>query len=167
VSDYLENNIQEVAAGQLAAILQNNGFNVKPQKNTADNIEVIEVSADKLVEVATFLKMNVDTHFDILFSVSGIDAGESLIAVYHLFSTQFKNNVILKVWLDRSQPEIASLSQVYSASNWHERETFDLLGIKFINHPDLKRILLPEEWIGHPLRKDYVMNDSRLVWNKR
>lgn len=167
MSDYLENNVQEVTAGKFAAILQNSGFYVKPQKNSADNIEILETSADKLVEIATFLKMNAETRFDLLFSVSGIDAGESLIVVYHLSSSDFKTNVMLKVWLDKNYPEIESLSHIYSAANWHERETFDLLGIKFKNHPDLKRILLPDDWVGHPLRKDYIMNDSRLVWNER
>ena len=164
MSDYLENNVQEIAAGKFAAILQDNGFYIKPQNNTSDGIEVIETSSDKLVGIIAFLK---GYGFDTLFSVSGIDAGENFVVAYHLYSSNFKSNLVLKVWLDKNNPEVDSLSSIYSAANWHERETFDLLGIKFRNHPDLKRILLPDDWVGHPLRKDYVMNDSRLVWNER
>jgi len=168
VSDYLENNIQsqEIAVGKSAAVVQNNGFSIKLQ-NAADGMEVLELSVDKLVEIANFLKMNENTRFDILFSVSGIDTGEHFVVAYHLYSSDFNNNVMLKVRVDKSNPEVDSLSHIYSAANWHERETFDLLGIKFNNHPDLKRILLPNDWVGHPLRKDYIMNDSRLVWNER
>jgi NADH-quinone oxidoreductase subunit C len=169
VSDYLENNIQnqETAAGKFASFLQNSGFPVKQQNNTADGIEVLEVGADKLVELASFLKMSTETRFDILFSVSGIDDGENFVVAYHLYSSEFKSNLLIKVLLDKNNPEVESLSHIYSAANWHERETFDLFGIIFRNHPDLKRILLPNDWVGHPLRKDYVMNDSRLVWNER
>ncbi|MDD3013894.1 MAG: NADH-quinone oxidoreductase subunit C [Candidatus Gastranaerophilales bacterium] len=169
MSDYLENKLQnqEIAVGKFEAILNNNDLYIKPQKHTSDGIEVLEIGADILVEVASFLKTNANTNFDVLFSVSGVDVGDKFVIVYHLYSSAFKNNVILKVWLDRNNPEIDSLSHIYSAANWHERETFDLFGIKFRNHPDLKRILLPDDWVGHPLRKDYVMNDSRLAWNER
>ena len=136
-------------------------------EKTADNIEVVEAKPDMLVELAAFLKTTKNTRFDVLFSVCGTDKLEYFEVVYHLFSTVFNEKLILKVLLDKNNPEIDSLSGIYSAANWHERETFDLLGIKFNNHPELERILLPKDWIGYPLRKNYMNNDERLSWNNR
>ena len=167
MSDYLNNNIKTETQGNFADILKENGFSIKPQNNSADGIEILEISSDKIIETVLFLKTNNSAQFDILMYLTGVDTGENFVVVYHLYSSVFKRNLILKVWIDRACPEISSLSSIYSTANWHERETFDLFGINFKYHPDLKRILLPEEWVGHPLRKDYVMNDSKLVWNER
>ena len=136
-------------------------------EKTADNIEVIKVKPDMIVKMAAKLKISDNTHFDVLFSICGTDKLEYFEVVYHLFSTVFNEKLILKVLLDKNNPEIDSLSGIYSAANWHERETFDLLGIKFNNHPELERILLPKDWVGYPLRKNYVNNDERLSWNDR
>ena len=142
-------------------------YQVKFLEKTSDGLEVIQVKPELLVETATYLKMNKDTQFNVLFSVSGVDRPDHFEVVYHLFSTVFSKNLILKAVLNKNNPEIDSLSGVYSAANWHERETYDLFGIKFLNHPNLERILLPNDWKGHPLRKDYVNDDERLVWNAR
>jgi NADH-quinone oxidoreductase subunit C len=142
-------------------------FEVKHLDKTSDDIEIIEVSKDKLIEFATYLKMHLNTQFDMLFSVSGVDKEDCLEVVYNFFSTVFKKKLILKVRLDKENPSVESLSGLYSAANWHERETYDLLGINFTNHPNLERILLPKDWVGHPLRKDYVNEDKRLSWNER
>ncbi len=142
-------------------------YGVKFLDKTSDNVEVIEVKPDMLVETTTYLKMNKDTRFDVLLSVSGVDKSPYFEVVYHLYSTVFNKKLILKAVLNKNCPEIESISSVYSAANWHERETYDLFGINFQNHPDLERILLPGDWKGHPLRKDYVNNDERLSWNER
>jgi len=142
-------------------------FEVKHLDKTSDGIEVIDVSGDKLIELATYLKMHINTQFNMLLSVSGVDKSDCYEVVYHLFSTIFKKNLILKVRLNRESPSVESLCGLYSAANWHERETYDLLGINFNNHLSLERILLPKDWVGHPLRKDYVNNDKRLSWNER
>ena len=136
-------------------------------EKTADNIEVIKVKPDMIVKMAAKLKISDNTRFDVLFSICGTDKLEYFEVIYHLFSTVFNEKLILKVLLDKNNPEIDSLSGIYSAANWHERETFDLLGIKFNNHPELERILLPKDWVGYPLRKNYVNNDERLSWNDR
>jgi len=142
-------------------------YQVKFLEKTADNIEVIEVKPEMLVETAAYLKMNKNTQFNVVISVSGVDKPDFFEVVYHLFSTVFSKKLILKAFLDKNNPEIDSLCEIYPAANWHERETYDLFGIKFMNHPNLERILLPNDWKGHPLRKDYVNDDERLSWNER
>lgn len=142
-------------------------YGVKFLDKTSDNVDVIEVKPDRLFETATYLKMNKDTCFDVLFSVSGVDRPRHFEVVYHLYSTVLAKKLILKVILNKNCPEVESLTGVYYAADWHERETYDLFGIKFLNHPNLERILLPNDWKGNPLRKDYVNNDERLSWNQR
>ena len=142
-------------------------YQVKFLEKTSDGVEVIQVKPELLVETAAYLKINEDTRFDVLFSVSGVDRPDCFEVVYHMFSTIFSKKLVLKAVLNKNNPEIESLSGIYSAANWHERETYDLFGIKFLNHPNLERILLPNDWKGHPLRKDYVNDDERLVWNER
>lgn len=142
-------------------------YEVKFLEKTSDDIEVLEVKPEMLVETATYLKMNKNTQFDVLLSVSGVDRQEHFEVVYHLFSTTFSKKLILKSVLNRTSPETVSLCEVYSAANWHERETYDLFGINFTGHPNMERLLMPNDWKGHPLRKDYVNDDERLSWNER
>jgi NADH-quinone oxidoreductase subunit C len=78
----------------------------------------------------------------------------------YLHSYKRKHGIAIKVKLDREQPEVQSVSDIWEGANWPERETYDLLGIQFIGHPKLERILLPETWVGYPLRKDYVQFDE-------
>jgi NADH-quinone oxidoreductase subunit C len=109
------------------------------------------------------LRDNPNTYFDFLSSLSGIDYGlddNKFGVVYHLASIPYKNQIVLKVFqeYDRSSeslPSFPSVSNVWKTAEWHEREAYDLLGIFFENHPDLRRILLPDDWEGYPLRKDY------------
>lgn len=140
---------------------------VKALEQTADGTEVIAVAADSLVEVACFLKENTETSFDVLLSVYGTDKIEHFEVVYHLYSTKHNNSLLLKVALEKSNPQVESLACVHESANWHERETYDLFGVEFLNHPNMERLLLPSGWKGHPLRKDYVNDDERLVWNER
>ncbi|MEI8389462.1 MAG: NADH-quinone oxidoreductase subunit C [bacterium] len=142
-------------------------FEVKHLDKTSDGIEIIEVPKDKLIELVTYLKMHVNTQFNMLFSVSGLDRVDCFEVVYNFYSTVFHKKLLLKVNLEKENPGVESLCGLYSAADWHERETYDLLGINFYNHPNLERILLPKDWIGHPLRKDYVNKDKRLNWNER
>ena len=82
--------------------------------------------------------------------------GGTLSVWYHLESIELKHKITLKVSTERENPEVASVAEIWRSSDWHEREAFDLYGIKFLNHPDLRRILMPYDWeAGHPLRKDY------------
>lgn len=94
---------------------------------------------------------------DYLECVTGVDYPDlqKIAVVYHIYSYSKKHRVVLKAFLDREAPAIPTLVDVWSAANWQERECFDLLGVVFEGHPDLRRLLLPDDWEGHPLRKDY------------
>ena len=82
--------------------------------------------------------------------------GGTLSVVYHLESIELKHKIVLKVLLQRENPDVQSVSCVWRCADWHEREAYDLIGINFLNHPDLRRILMPYDWeAGYPLRKDY------------
>ena len=100
---------------------------------------------------------NDELAFDYLRSLSGVDrlADEKIELVAHLFSYKHKHAFVLKTQAARSNPKFDSLCEIWPAANWYERECFDLLGIEFNEHPDLRRIVLPEDWQGHPLLKDY------------
>lgn len=118
----------------------------------------IHVEAANWREIAEFLARDPDLDFDFLLCISGVDyvGDDKLCAVYDLRSMTHKHEFAVKVYTDRNAPSIASVSDVWPAADWHEREIFDMFGIDFPGHPDLRRILLPEDWVGHPLRKDYV-----------
>lgn len=165
--DKVENNIEMSVAGIFCSMLLNKGYKVTPHKNLPDNTEVIQIQPSDLLEIVEYLKNQKETLFNLLYSVSGADYTDRMEVIYHLQSVKFVKKLVLKAYLNRNNPEISSLANIFTTANWHERETYDLLGIKFLNHPDLRRILLPDEWKGHPLRKDYVMDDEKLAWNKR
>ena len=80
--------------------------------------------------------------------------------IYHLYSIPYDLHLALSVELSRKQPTVDSVTAIWRGANWHEREAYDLLGIQFNNHPDLRRILLPEDWDGFPLRKDYQEQEN-------
>ncbi len=137
----------------------------------------IEVSAEGLVDVCTFLRDDPQLRFNLLNCISVVDYFEPdpkkaakagfdphLELVYHLWSIPNKSSLVVKVMLPRWKddvpgelPEVPSVSGVWSTADWHERETYDLSGVRFLGHPCLRRILCPEDWVGHPLRKDYEM----------
>jgi NADH-quinone oxidoreductase subunit C len=113
---------------------------------------------DALVEVCQFLRDDPSLRFDCLMNLSAVDGfkGQNVIrVVYHLYSYAKRHAFILKVELDRAAPSVASLYPVWKAADWLEREQYDLLGVTFTGHPDLRRVMLPDDWVGHPLRKDY------------
>ncbi len=121
--------------------------------------KAIIVPASALNKICQELYQNPSTYFDMLSCLTGIDNGvevNTMEVVYNLYSIPFNHHVMLKVILLRENPEIDSISEIWRTANWHEREAFDMYGIKFIGHPDLRRILLPADWVGHPLKKDYV-----------
>jgi len=118
----------------------------------------IEVDADKIDRVAQLLRDTERLEFDCLSNLSGCDypANGYIQVVYNLMSYGRGHELTLKVNVDRNDPVAKTVEHVWPAANWLEREVYDLLGIRFAGHPDLRRILLPDDWIGHPLRKDYV-----------
>lgn len=119
----------------------------------------VTVPRESIVDVCVFLK---DHHaFDMLADLCGSDRGPEedprFEVNYHLFSTTHYNRLRLKVLLDEDNPNVATVSGLWKTANWHERETYDLVGVKFDGHPDLRRILLPSDFDGHALRKDYPL----------
>jgi NADH:ubiquinone oxidoreductase subunit C len=116
----------------------------------------VTVPASKFYALAKRLRESEETWFDYLFCLTGVDYGQDLGVVYHLASTKHKHAIVLKTRpSDREHPQIDSVSDIWRTADFHEREAFDLLGIRFTNHPDLRRLFLDSSW-GYPLRKNYV-----------
>lgn len=123
----------------------------------------LEIAPAKIVSVCGFLKY--DQKFIRLSTVTAVDRYPSeprFEVVYHLRSIERNERVRLKCRVRGEEPVIESVTSVWAGANWYEREVFDLFGIKFLNHPDLHRIMMPEDWEGHPLRKDYPITGSRV-----
>ena len=116
------------------------------------------VDAPRIAEVCRFLRTEPALRFDCLSNLSGVDYPKlgHIQIVYHLLSYPLRHTFVLKVNATRDDPVVVTVSDVWSAADWQEREVFDLLGVTFTGHPDLRRILMPEDWPGHPLRKDFV-----------
>jgi NADH-quinone oxidoreductase subunit C len=137
----------------------------------------IEVKSEGLGEIARFLRNEPELRFNFLHCITGVDYFEPdakkaaqtgwqphIELIYHLSSLYHGHRLVLKTSLPRWQnnvegrlPEAPSLSGVWNTADWHEREVYDLVGVYFLGHADLRRILCAEDWVGHPLRKDYVM----------
>lgn len=136
----------------------------------------VEVASEHLIAVCTYLRDEPALRFDYLNCISGVDYVPNdrkgatsrwephFEVVYHLSSTVHKHRFVLKVLLPRWKhdragelPEVPSVAGLWRTADWHEREVYDLSGVMFTGHPNLRRILCPEDWVGHPLRKDYEM----------
>lgn len=115
----------------------------------------IKLFPNHLLEVAKFLRDDDDMQFDYLSCLSGVDLKGKLAVVYQLFSMVKRHKITIRVEVPTENPTVPSVESIWRTANWHEREAFDLFGITFAGHPDLRRILLPYDWDGHPLRKDY------------
>jgi len=118
----------------------------------------IVVKPDAVVEVCRFLKEDPSLAFDCLSNMSGVDFIKEgkLQVVSHLYSYPHRYSCVVKVDVPRENPTMPSLEGIWKAANWQEREIYDLVGVIFAGHSDLRRILMPEDWVGHPLRKDFV-----------
>lgn len=122
----------------------------------------VTVPASKLHEVARTLRERDETSMDFLFCLTGVDYGKNLGVVYHLRSTRYGHTVVMKtITSDRTNPLLDSVSDIWGTAELNEREVYDLLGIRFSNHPDLRRLFLDSSW-GFPLRKDYA-DDVNIV----
>jgi len=123
---------------------------------------------DRILEICRHLHDDPDLYFDYLVDVCGVDyAGKKekrFEVVYHLYSIKHRHSVRLKAEVSESAPEIDSVTAVWDGANWHERECYDMFGIIFSGHPDFRRILMPEDWEGHPLRKDYPVKGTEKEW---
>lgn len=135
----------------------------------------IEIAPDAIAEVARYLRDEPSLRFDFLHCISGVDYVQPdpkkaknfpwevhFELLYHLSSMAHRHRLVLRLTLPRWQgdiegqlPEVRTVSDIWRTANWHEREVYDLSGVRFVGHPDLRRVLCPEDWEGHPLRKDY------------
>jgi NADH-quinone oxidoreductase subunit C len=121
----------------------------------------VVVAALAIHEVGEYLRHEPDLQFDALLCLSGVDYGpeKTLGVVYQLYSTSRRHAMTLKVEVPRQQGALPSVCDIWRTAEWHEREAYDLYGMRFDNHPDLRRILLPDDWEGHPLLKDYQVQE--------
>lgn len=119
----------------------------------------IRVSADAIAEIGLYLRDDEAMGFESLMCLSGVDYPEHLSLVYHLFSSAHRHKITLKADLGREDPGLPTVEGVWRVANWHERETYDMFGIVFEGHSDLRRILCPDDWEGWPLRKDYEVQE--------
>lgn len=122
----------------------------------------ITLAAADWLASASVLQQDPTLYFDMLSCVTGLDNGPeagTMEVIYNLYSIPFDLHLMIRIVLQRDKPELESVSALWKTADWQEREIFDLYGIHFFNHPDLRRILMPDDWEGHPLRKDYVHQD--------
>jgi len=121
------------------------------------------IAATDLSGICSRLWSDSAFYFDQLSCITGLDNGpeaKTMEVIYTLYSVPFNESLMLKVVLPRENPEIESVLSIWKSANWLEREVFDMYGIKFISHPDLRRILMPADWDGFPLRKDYKEQET-------
>lgn len=113
------------------------------------------VPAEEWKTISKLLKFTPGLDNDYLFCLTCVDWKTHLTMVYHLTSTLHRHNFVIKIKLDRNKPEIETVSDIWRTAEFHEREVFELFGVNFLNHPDLRNLILPDDWVGFPLRKDY------------
>ena len=120
------------------------------------------VDGEAIIDVCRFLRDNSELNFEVLSDQTAVDwpKDEKIQLVYHLYSYTRRHQIVLKVDLPRDNAKIVTVENIWKIANWFEREIFDLFGVIFEGHSDLRRILLPEDWMGHPLRKDYIEQEE-------
>ncbi len=128
----------------------------------------LHIKREKLVEVAQMLRDTESLRFEICMGVNGVhypeESGRELHAVFPLLSMTHNRRIRLEVSVPDSDPHLPSLVEVWPSNNWHERETYDMFGIVFDGHPGLTRILMPDDWPGHPQRKDYPLGGIEIEY---
>lgn len=137
-------------------------FQTAPGVDANSSPKAIIVAREDLLSVAVFLLEDKDMYFDSLSCITGIDNGPAtgkMEVVYNLYSIPYNHHLMIRVDLPRDSPRIESVSHLWKTADWMEREIFDMYGIVFSGHPDLRRILMPADWEGHPLRKDYKQQE--------
>ncbi len=124
----------------------------------------VTIPKEQLHYVCSQLKSHPDLKFDYLFCLTGMDWGIDLGVIYHLESISYRHNIVVKVKTDdRENPTMDSVHDIWQTAEFHEMEVFDFFGIKFNNHPNLKRLFLTPDWDGYPLRKDYVDEANMII----
>ena len=144
-------------------IIARSGSGVIVGENLQSLQPFLIIETERITDVCQELFTNPQTYFDYLSCLTGLDNGPevgTIEVIYHLYSIPYEHHLTLKVITPRYQadgslPAVPTVSHIWKSANWHEREAFDLVGIHFTGHPDLRRILCADDWVGHPLRKDY------------
>ena len=152
----------------IAVLTQKLGSSIIVGQDLNATPPAICVPTQRIAEVGQVLHENKKTYFDHLACITALDNGpeaSTLEVVYNLYSIPYNLQLMIKVLVVREKPgaplpTVPSVSHIWRGANWHEREAYDLVGIGFTKHPDLRRILLPTDWEGHPLRKDYVVQQQ-------
>ncbi|MGZ9586312.1 NADH-quinone oxidoreductase subunit C [Paenibacillus marinisediminis] len=127
-----------------------------------NHLPTLTVKSDYWYRVAQWLRDEPEWSCNYLRNLSGVDLETEMEVVYHLIGLTTKNEVAVRVRTNREHPSIDSVTPLWATANWNEREVYDLLGIDFPGHPDLRRIMMSDDWVGHPLRKDYEPLDSEV-----
>lgn len=142
---------------EIAAVLQSRFPGALTAILATDKHPRVHTTPQHWRDLAEFLRHAPDLKMDWLANLSGVDyvADDQMAVVYDLWSYDLRHAIAVKVYCSRSDPSVPSVADLWPVADWHEREAMDLLGIQFAGHPDPRRILLPDDWVGHPLRKDY------------
>ncbi|MBP1153199.1 MULTISPECIES: NADH-quinone oxidoreductase subunit C [unclassified Paenibacillus] len=150
---------------RIAAILKGYGEDLVQEafiNEKGGHIPYLIIKGDEWPAVAELLKTHPELKLNYLRNVSGIDMETHLEVAYHLISLETKREYCIKIKTDREAPSIPSVTPVWPTADWNEREIYDLFGIDFPGHPDLRRIMMADDWVGHPLRKDYEPLDPEV-----
>lgn len=148
--------------GVFGSFLADHGINSERVADHAGGVECIIVDAADIQKAMKLLRSSDETKLNYLLTVSGVDQADAFESVYHLWSYNNNNELVVKVRLKKADvpegqlPMVPSLARFWKAANWHERETYDLVGIRYLGHPYLRRILNTWDWDGYPLRRDYL-----------
>jgi NADH-quinone oxidoreductase subunit C len=146
--------------GQFGEFLKDHGIESKRLPDSA-SVETIEIKPADLAAALRLLRSSSEISLDFLLTVSGVDSQDTFDSVYHLWSYENANELVVKVCVPKAGlkadelPVVPSITPFWQAANWHEREEYDLVGIRYVGHPYPRRILNPWDWEGHPLRRDY------------
>ena len=147
--------------GKFGQFLKEHGIATTRLPDHVGGVEVIAIDGEHLQAALRLLRSSEEVKLDLLITVSGVDMTDTFDSVSHLWSYANLDELVIKVQIKKTDvpegelPAVPSIANFWSAANWHERETYDLVGIRYSSHPYLRRILNPWDWDGHPLRRDY------------
>jgi NADH-quinone oxidoreductase subunit C len=145
---------------EIAALLNEN-FGSRILESKLDEVNPwSSVEPSALLEISQFLRSDSRLSLDHLELLGGVDFKDRIEVVYVLYSMKHHHRYTIKCLLSREDPKVHTVESVWAVANWHEREAYDMFGIVFEGHSDMRRILCPDDWEGHPLRKDYVFPKS-------
>lgn len=138
------------------------GDSVYDFTTTATKDPYFKVKPERWLEVARLLRDDPDLRFDFCNNITAVDWPKlnRIDVVYHFWSYPLAHAIVVKAELPREKPQVPSVVSLWNAADWNEREQYDLMGVEFLGHPDLRRIMMPDDWPGHPLRKDYKEAES-------